>query len=175
MRVPQTRRAVEGGCPPKASTRSTSPRSPLPYPTAPEGESALRSAAELRPDVVLLDVQRPDRDGFDVADQLRDVDDPAEVVLTSSRDPTAFGRLIDESEACGFIPEAELSGGADHDTAQPMGPPQFSPHQFSPSRSLRYDELDCSASGRAKDPHLAPRDLMFPVRPSAHHRRTHRP
>ena len=75
-----------------------------------DGESALRSAAELRPDVVLLDVQLPDRDGFDVANDLRDVDDPPEVVLTSSRDPTAFGRLIDESEACGFIPKAELSG-----------------------------------------------------------------
>jgi DNA-binding NarL/FixJ family response regulator len=75
-----------------------------------DGESALRFAGELRPDVVLLDVQLPDRDGFEVAAELRELDDPPAVVLISSRDRTAFGRLVDESDACGFISKAELSG-----------------------------------------------------------------
>jgi DNA-binding NarL/FixJ family response regulator len=75
-----------------------------------DGESALRFAGELRPDVVLLDVQLPDRDGFEVAAELRELDDPPNVVLISSRDRTAFGKLVDESDVCGFIAKAELSG-----------------------------------------------------------------
>ena len=75
-----------------------------------DGESALRFAGELRPDVVLLDVQLPDRDGFEVAARLRELDDPPSVVLISSRDRSAFGELVDESGVCGFIAKAELSG-----------------------------------------------------------------
>ena len=75
-----------------------------------DGESALRSADELRPDVVLLDVQLPDRDGFEVAARLHELVDPPDVVLISSRDRTAFGGLVDESGARGFIAKAELSG-----------------------------------------------------------------
>jgi DNA-binding NarL/FixJ family response regulator len=75
-----------------------------------DGDSALRFADELRPDVVLLDIQLPDRDGFAVAAELRELDDSPDVVLISSRPRTAFGRLVDESEARGFIAKAELSG-----------------------------------------------------------------
>ena len=74
------------------------------------GESALKFAGELRPDVVLLDLQLPDRDGFEVAARLRELDDPPDVVLISSRDRTTFGPLVDESGARGFIGKADLSG-----------------------------------------------------------------
>ncbi len=37
---------------------------------AADGASALAAAGELKPDVVLLDVQLPDLNGFDVADRL---------------------------------------------------------------------------------------------------------
>ena len=57
---------------------------------APDGESALRAARELRPALVLLDVQLPDLDGFEVARRLTAGTDAPVVVLTSSRDP---GRL----------------------------------------------------------------------------------
>lgn len=75
-----------------------------------DGDSALRCAGELRPDVVLLDIQLPDRDGFAVAAELRELDDSPDVVLISSRPRTAFGRLVDESDARGFIAKSELSG-----------------------------------------------------------------
>lgn len=77
---------------------------------AQDGDSALRVASELRPDVVLLDIQLPDRDGFEVAERLRELDDPPRVVLISSRDRLAFGSLVEESYASGFIAKAELSG-----------------------------------------------------------------
>lgn len=77
------------------------------------GIAGLRAAKELEPDLVLLDVQLPDFDGFEVAARLTSAngDSPA-VVLTSSRDASDFGPLVAESGAKGFVPKAELSGGA---------------------------------------------------------------
>lgn len=79
---------------------------------AENGVSAVEAAAQLHPDLVLLDVQLPDFDGFQVADRLRKLPDPPVVVLTSSRDGADYGRCIAECGACGFVPKAELSGAA---------------------------------------------------------------
>ena len=81
---------------------------------AENGAQALRMATELRPDFLLLDVQLPDFDGFEVAARL--VEDaggeaPA-VILTSSRDGSEFGSLVANSGALGFVPKGELSGDA---------------------------------------------------------------
>jgi len=79
---------------------------------AEDGESALEAAARLHPDVVLLDVQLPDIDGFQVAQRLTANGSRARVVLVSSRDGSDFGPLVEQSGAAGFIPKAELSGAA---------------------------------------------------------------
>jgi two-component system response regulator EvgA len=81
---------------------------------AEDGESALAAAGELRPDLVLLDVQLPDLDGFDVCARiLRSANGSAPaIVMTSSRDGCDFGRLVAESGASGFVPKAELTGAA---------------------------------------------------------------
>jgi DNA-binding NarL/FixJ family response regulator len=75
-----------------------------------DGASAIAAARTLAPQLVLLDVQLPDIDGFDVASRLLDGEDGPVVVLTSSRDGADFGPLIERSGARGFIPKAELSG-----------------------------------------------------------------
>src|SRR5262245_38366224 len=75
-----------------------------------DGASALAAARELKPEVVLLDVQLPDTDGFAVAAELAREQHPPAVVLTSSRDASDFGPLVTESGARGFVPKAELSG-----------------------------------------------------------------
>jgi DNA-binding NarL/FixJ family response regulator len=75
------------------------------------GAAALRAVEELRPDVVLLDVQLPDLDGFEVTRRLHALNGSApRVVLTSSRDGADFGTLVEESAAVGFVPKGELSG-----------------------------------------------------------------
>lgn len=79
---------------------------------AEDGESALEAAARLHPDVVLLDVQLPGIDGFEVAQRLTANGSRAQVVLVSSRDGSDFGPLVEQSGAAGFIPKAELSGQA---------------------------------------------------------------
>jgi DNA-binding NarL/FixJ family response regulator len=77
-----------------------------------DGQSAIRAARELNPDVVLLDVMLPDLDGFTVAAQMSQSADPPAVVLTSSRDASGYRRRLDQSVARGFIPKSELSGSA---------------------------------------------------------------
>jgi DNA-binding NarL/FixJ family response regulator len=77
---------------------------------AEDGATALAAIAELKPDVVLLDVQLPDIDGFDVAARVTANGSGPAVVLVSSRDGIDFGTLVGSSGARGFIPKAELSG-----------------------------------------------------------------
>ncbi len=78
---------------------------------AADGASALEAVARLRPDVVLLDVQLPDMDGFEVSRQLSGNGARPKIVLTSSRDASEFGDLVDGCGSRGFIPKGELSGG----------------------------------------------------------------
>lgn len=79
---------------------------------AADGEGAIAEAERLRPEIVLLDVQLPDLDGFAVAERLRTVPDPPGVVLISSRDASAYGSRVQAASALGFITKRELSGQA---------------------------------------------------------------
>jgi len=79
---------------------------------AEDGATAIEAVRRLRPEVVLLDVQLPDIDGFEVAARLTGNGDSPAVVLTSSRDAAEYGGLVERSGARGFVPKAELSGAA---------------------------------------------------------------
>jgi DNA-binding NarL/FixJ family response regulator len=77
---------------------------------AEDGASAIAEATRLRPEIILLDVQLPDTDGFDVASQITAEGDHPAVILVSSRDSSDFGPLVSRCGALGFVPKAELSG-----------------------------------------------------------------
>lgn len=79
---------------------------------AEDGASALALATELAPDLVLLDIQLPDLDGFTVAEQLFARNPALKIVLVSSRDRSSYGPLIERSGAAGFIAKSDLSGAA---------------------------------------------------------------
>lgn len=79
---------------------------------AADGAAAGEAVVRLRPDVVLLDVQLPDTDGFSVADQLARAPAPPQVVLISTRDASSYRRRLRSVHALGFIAKAELSGPA---------------------------------------------------------------
>jgi two-component system response regulator EvgA len=76
---------------------------------AEDGASGLAATSELSPDIVLLDINLPDIDGFDVASRICHDREAPKVVLTSSRDPREFGPLVNRSGAQGFVPKGELS------------------------------------------------------------------
>ena len=79
---------------------------------AADAAGALAETLRLRPDLVLLDVQLPDADGFEVAERLAGLDAPPAVVLISTREATAYRRRLPASPARGFIAKELLTPAA---------------------------------------------------------------
>lgn len=74
-----------------------------------DGSAALETVRRLQPDIVLVDVRLPDRNGVDIARLIRSWRSPPVVVLTSTAD---YHREASACGAAGFIPKAQLSGVA---------------------------------------------------------------
>jgi DNA-binding NarL/FixJ family response regulator len=77
-----------------------------------DGAAGLHEAKEHCPDLAVVDVQLPDSDGFEVAEQLCRLEVAPRVILVSSLDGADFGELVAASPALGFVPKAELSASA---------------------------------------------------------------
>jgi DNA-binding NarL/FixJ family response regulator len=75
------------------------------------GRDALELAAQLQPDVILLDIDLGGESGLDVAEQLKHRA-AAPVILISTHDEDDYLDLIAASPALGFVPKTELSGAA---------------------------------------------------------------
>jgi CheY-like chemotaxis protein len=78
------------------------------------GADALRLAAELRPDVTLMDVDLGDESGLDLALRLKEIPAgaPAPVILISAYPKDDLADLVDACPAMGFMPKASLSAKA---------------------------------------------------------------
>jgi DNA-binding NarL/FixJ family response regulator len=79
---------------------------------AADAASAVAATRELRPDIVLLDIQLPDVDGVEASKLIGAENGGSRIVLTSSRDVSYLGGALAECPACGFIPKSELSGAS---------------------------------------------------------------
>ena len=77
-----------------------------------DGDEALAMTGVLHPDVVLLDVQLPGVDGFEVARRLAALASPPVVLLVSSRSAGDYGDQVARSPARGFLDKSALSGPA---------------------------------------------------------------
>jgi DNA-binding NarL/FixJ family response regulator len=75
---------------------------------------AFRLAAELRPDVTLVDVDLGRESGFDVARRLMDgvSGEPARVILMSAYPEEDLPDIADAGPVLGFLPKAGLSATA---------------------------------------------------------------
>ena len=65
------------------------------------GEQALAQCAELRPDIVLLDVRMPGISGIEVARHIDSLEDPPAVIFTTAYDQYAVEAF--ETEAVGYL------------------------------------------------------------------------
>lgn len=76
---------------------------------AASGAEALAEAVAVRPDIVLLDVQLPDMDGFAVSRELRRLIPSTIVVLCSVRDAGDYDAQAGDCGARGFLTKSALS------------------------------------------------------------------
>ena len=81
---------------------------------AASGTEATAAALAIRPCLVLLDIQLPDFDGFEVARRLAAQEHRPVIVLTSTREASDYGGQITASPAAGFVPKDQLSAAAMH-------------------------------------------------------------
>ena len=78
------------------------------------GEEAVRLMEELKPDVMLIDIDLGSESGFDVARRLAQARAGARTrtILISTHDEADFVKLIAASPAIGFLPKSDLSATA---------------------------------------------------------------
>jgi DNA-binding NarL/FixJ family response regulator len=80
------------------------------------GEEALRRVGELRPDVVLVDIDLGGESGLELAGRLNHQEaHGARIILISSHAEEDYRDLIAASPAVGFLPKETLSARAIHD------------------------------------------------------------
>ena len=76
---------------------------------AASGEEALELAAELRPDLVLMDVRMPGMDGIETARRLGESDLDVSVVLISLEEIPDLADAVERAGAMGYIRKQDLS------------------------------------------------------------------
>jgi DNA-binding NarL/FixJ family response regulator len=78
------------------------------------GAEAVERIAELRPDVVLVDIDLGGESGFDLARRLSEEADARvpDVILISTHDEREYADLIEASPAAGFLAKTELTASA---------------------------------------------------------------
>jgi DNA-binding NarL/FixJ family response regulator len=80
---------------------------------AASGVEALRQIANLRPDVVLVDIDLGEESGLALARRLQGGPQPTpNVILISAHEESDYSDLIEASPAVGFVAKMELSAGA---------------------------------------------------------------
>ncbi|MCI2422914.1 response regulator [Saccharopolyspora sp. K220] len=80
---------------------------------ASNGEEALQRVEELRPDVVLVDINLGEESGLELAGQLSRRTDPAPwIILISAHAEQNYRDLVTDSPAIGFLPKVALSARA---------------------------------------------------------------
>jgi DNA-binding NarL/FixJ family response regulator len=80
--------------------------------TATSGAEALDLAANLSPDLALVDVELGEEDGVALAGELRSQSPATRVLMISTYGSDEMHDLISKSAAVGFLPKSRLSGDA---------------------------------------------------------------
>ena len=73
-----------------------------------DGEEAVRMAGELRPDIVIMDVQMPGMNGIEATRTIAAMDQPPRVLVMSTHESGDFGGPALDAGALAFMPKAEF-------------------------------------------------------------------
>ncbi|PZG20424.1 response regulator [Nonomuraea aridisoli] len=121
--------------------------------TAADGESAIRAAAELRPDVVLMDLTMPGTSGVEATRRITERGGPAVLVLTMHADDDSVFAAI-RAGATGYL----LKGAGRADVVRAvLGEAVFGPEIA--QRVLRSFAAGPRAVSARPFPELSPREL----------------
>jgi DNA-binding NarL/FixJ family response regulator len=74
------------------------------------GREALKLVEELKPDILLLDMDMPVMDGVEVARRLRKTKSPVRILVLSGYDDQSYIRLVLEQGVCGYLTKEEAPG-----------------------------------------------------------------
>ena len=83
---------------------------------AENGEQGVELAANLKPDLVLMDVQMPGIDGLEATRRITSVDDPPQVLVMSTHESGDYDASAIAAGAFGFIPKSQFSMDALEET-----------------------------------------------------------
>ncbi len=76
---------------------------------AENGEEGVDFARQLRPDLVLMDVQMPGIDGFETTRRIMDLDDPPHVLMMSTHESGGFEEPALAAGAFAFLAKSAFS------------------------------------------------------------------
>src|SRR5690242_17911618 len=75
---------------------------------AADGVEAIEKAAQLQPDIVLLDVSMPRMSGLEAATAIRRESPCSEIVIVSQHDPAELLPSALQAGACGYVSKSDI-------------------------------------------------------------------
>jgi DNA-binding NarL/FixJ family response regulator len=121
---------------------------------AADAEQAVERVAELRPDLLLLDVVMPGRSGIDALGDLRAASSETRVLLLSMQDDPSYVRKAFAAGAHGYL----VKEAADADLVQAIRDVAAGHQYVHPSVGARLAALEADAQHRAESDPLSERE-----------------
>ena len=76
---------------------------------AANGEDGVALAAELQPDLVLMDVQMPGIDGLEATRRISNLENPPVVLVMSTHESGNYAGIAEAAGAVAFVPKSQFS------------------------------------------------------------------